>query len=178
MSEHVDRLMNDLAEYFSALEADPAADEATIVQATEKIAITIGDNGLKPGDLIVLKSGVVYSVEPAYFSDGYPVNTGQLFCRQWKSLEPMETVLSDAEAHEKMGDGVPIPGVWDTEKREAASLDERREFLAELPELAQHLKKLALKRRDPKLGETAKLARKLADIVEVERSGAGLEGAA
>ncbi len=172
MSERVERLMAELTEYFTITEGDRATDEAALVEATEKIAQIIGDNGMKPGDVISLRSGAIYTCEPAYFNDGVEgnANSGQLLCRNWLALESTREVISDAEGRQIMG-GIDVPGVWDDQKRAIAGIDDRRAFLAELPELARQLRTLATKRRDPVVAKTARLAQKLAEIAETEVGG-------
>ena len=175
MSEHVDNLIRELSEYLTAAEGTSEADAAALILATERIALLIGDNGLKPGDAIMLSTGAVYHVEPAYFFENDSLNVGQLLCRNWKALETTEAVMADAAAH-KILDGVALPNVWEEEPRESADLAERIAFLKELPELAARLRIAALKKRNPEIGRAAKLAQKLADVIETEVNPPSIEG--
>jgi hypothetical protein len=167
MSDRINQVVKDLTEFLTIAEQSVESDETALREATERIAILIGDNGLKPGDMVRLKNGTVYHVEPAFFFENEEVNTGQLFCRNWHSLETMDTVISDAEAHLRRGEA-PLPLVYDEQPPEAASIEERKAFVRELPELAAKLRELALKKRNPSIGEAAKLAEKMARAVQAE----------
>ena len=171
MSAKVDRLVETLREFLEAATAKEP-DETTLINATQIIAQTLGDWGLKPGDMIRLSNGTIYHEEAAFFRNNQyqpnNIDDGKLFCRNTRSLDKADTVISDAEAYRVRGDGIGVPNVWDERVRESASIEDRKAFMRELPELASKLRALALRRHDPELAKAAKLAQRFSDIIAAE----------